>query len=254
MVFRGVQNVIRQGGGFHHRVNSRLQALHQNLTAVCRGAVDGVAGVSNGSNFEGNTVQSRPVRAGFDQPQAGLFCIGEHKFGGVVGSQVDDALGVVHHIAGALQLRYLVGAGGEIAQVDLAISVRDKLLGAVAAVDGPDAELHTRNGFGRVRAVNLHQLHAGLGIIEEKQLLNATASSQLNLLGSGVLDVAVISGVHLHCPVGAGFDAGQEDLAAGNQELQHGIRDARPCIHDDDVGNAVQLGQVLDDVIQIIPA
>ncbi len=67
MVFSGVQNVIGQGGGFHHGVNSRLKALHQNLSAVLGGAVDRVAGVLDPGYLKGNTIQRRPVRAGFDQ-------------------------------------------------------------------------------------------------------------------------------------------------------------------------------------------
>ena len=173
-----------------------------------------MAVVSNGGNFEGNTVQSSPVRAGFDQPQAGLFCIREHKFSGVVGPQVDDALGVVHDIPGALYLSNFIGACGEVGQIDLTAAVSHKFLRAKAAVHGPDTEFSIGNGLGRVGAVHLYQFHAGLGVVEEKQLFCPTAGGQLNLLGGGVLDVTAVPSIHLDCPIGARLNAGQQNLTA----------------------------------------
>ena len=214
MVLGLVQDVIRQRGGFYHRINSRLQVLHENLTAVLGGAVDGVAGVPDGGDFEGNAVQRRPVRAGLYQPQAGLFCVGEHELRRVIGPEMDDALGVVNDIARTLQFNHFVGALGQLAQVDLAPAVCDELLGAVASIHSPNTEFYAGDGLGGVGAVHLHQLHAGQHIVEEKQLLDAAAGGQLDLLGSRILDMAVVPGVYLDRPIGAGFDAGQQDLTA----------------------------------------
>ena len=84
MVFNGVQDVIGQCSGFDHRVNSRLQVLHQNLTAVLGGTVNGTAGVPDGGNAEGHTIQERTVRAGFHQSETGLFGVCEDKFSTVI--------------------------------------------------------------------------------------------------------------------------------------------------------------------------
>ena len=174
-----------------------------------------MAGVANGSNTECHAIQRSAIRAGFHQTETGLLGVGKDKFSPVVCPQMNNALGIVNNIPGALYLSDLIGPLGKIGKVDLPAVVGHKFLRPKAAVHGPNAEFSIGNGLGRVRAVHLHQLHAGLGVVEEKQLFCPTAGGQLNLLGGGVLDVAVVPGVHLDCPVGAGFDAGQEDLTAG---------------------------------------
>ena len=127
---------------------------------------------------------------------------------------MNNALGIVHDIPGTLYLSHFIRPFGEIGQVDLSAAIGGKFLRAKAAVHGPDTEFSAGDGLGRVGTVHFHQLHAGLGVVEEKQLLCPTAGGQLNLLGSGVLDVAAIPGIHLDCPIGARLDASQQDFTA----------------------------------------
>ena len=215
MMFGCIQDVIWHCGDLRYRVHSGFQVLNKNLTAVCCRAVQIPATILDPGNAEGDAIQECAVRAGLDKAQTGLLRVGKHEFGSIIGPQMDNPLCVVHHITGALQFGHHIGAGRELAQVDLAISVRDELLGAVAAVYRPDAELHAGDGFGGVCAVHLHQLHAGQEIVEKEQILCPIPGSQLHLLPAGVQDVAVIAGIHLHSPVGARSDTSQQDLAVG---------------------------------------
>ena len=74
--------------------------------------------------------------------------------------QVDDALGVVHHIAGALQLRHDISAHGELGQVDGPILRSGVLLRPPGAVYRLDAEAGVGDGLGQVGAVHLYQMDA----------------------------------------------------------------------------------------------
>ena len=215
MVLGFIQDVIRQGSDLLDGVHTGFQILHQNLAAVLGGAVQIPAAVLNPGDTEDHAIQRRTVRTGLNEPQAGLLCVRKHKFCRIVGPQVDDALSIVHHITGAFQFGHFVGAGGELAQVDFTVSIGDKFLGAEAAIDGPNAELHAGDGLGGIGAVHLDQLHAGLLIVEEKQILRAVSGNQFYLLPAGVQDVAVIAGIHLNGPVGSRCDTGQEDFPIG---------------------------------------
>ena len=77
MVLGLVQNVVGQGGSFHHGIHARLQILYKNLTAVFRGAVNIPASVFDFGNAEGNTVQGSAVRTGLDQTETGLFVVAQ---------------------------------------------------------------------------------------------------------------------------------------------------------------------------------
>ena len=62
--------------------------------------------------------QRGAVRTQFRQGERGEFAVGEYKFRVLIGVQMDDALGVVDHIAGTLQFRDHHCACGEFGQVD----------------------------------------------------------------------------------------------------------------------------------------
>ena len=212
VVFCFIQNVVGQSGGLLHRVDTRLQALHGDFAAVLGSTVNGMAGVLNGSDLEGDTIQGCTVRTGLNQLESGLLGIGENELRCVIGPEVDHTLGLVHHIAGTLHLRHHIGAGGEIGQVNFSAAIGGELLGAVAAVHSLNAEFHIGNGLGRIGAVHLYQLHTGLVVVEKHQFFGAAPGDKLDLLVAAVHDVALVSCVHLDRPVGAGLNAGQQDF------------------------------------------
>ena len=126
---------------------------------------------------------------------------------------MNDPLSIIDHISITCQLRHNIGAGGQIAQVDLTVGVSGELLGAVAPVHGLDLKYRAREGLVHVGAVHLDQLQPRLGVIEKDQRLDAASGHQLHFLIAAVQEVAPVAGVHLHGPVGAGLDAGEEDLS-----------------------------------------
>ena len=126
---------------------------------------------------------------------------------------MNDALGIINDVPGALHLSYFIGPRGQIGQVDFSAAVGHKFLRPKAPIHRPDTELSVGDGLGRVGAVHLYQLHTGLGVIEENQFFCTAAGDQFHLLIAGVQDVALITGVHLHGPVGSGLNASQKDLA-----------------------------------------
>ena len=88
--------------------------------------------------------------------QRGQFGIGEHKLGLIAAVQVDDALGVVHDIAGALQFRHDVGGiGGEFTQVDGPVFQSGVFHRAEAAVHRLETETGVGNRLGEVATVYL---------------------------------------------------------------------------------------------------
>ena len=77
MVLGLVQNMVGQGGSFHHGVHTRLQILYKDLTAVFRGAVNIPAAVLDFGNAEGNAIQRSSVCACLNQAETGLFVIAQ---------------------------------------------------------------------------------------------------------------------------------------------------------------------------------
>ena len=131
----------------------------------------------------------------------------------LVGVKLNDALGLINDVALAGFLRHHIRAGGQLGQVDLAVSVGGKFFGAVVALDGSDLKNRVGNDTAGIGAVHFHQLQSRLHIVEEKQLLDAVPRGQLHFLRRDVEDVTVAAGVHLHGAIGAGFHIGQQDLA-----------------------------------------
>ena len=148
--------------------------------------------------------------------ESGELGVGEHELRVLVGFQLDDALGLVNDIAGALQLQHLISAGQQLGQVDLAVLVGGKLLGAKGAIHSPDAEFDVGDGLGEVGAVHLDEVDAGFYVVEEQQLLDAIPGVELHLLGGSIQNQPVITSIYLEGAIGAG-------LSVGNQNLTHCI-------------------------------
>ena len=88
--------------------------------------------------------------------QRGQLGIGKNKLRLVTAVQVDDALGVIHDIAWALQFRYNVsGIGGEFTQVDGPVFQSGVFHRAEAAVHRLETETGVGNRLGEVGTVYL---------------------------------------------------------------------------------------------------
>ena len=211
VVFSEVEDVIRSCGNFRQGIDAGFQALPENFSCRARGAVQIIAAVLDLSQPEGNALQRCAVRALLDEQQRGQPGVGEHILGVHIGAKVDDALGVVHHIAGTGLLRDHIRARGEVlvGQVDLALGVGSELLRAVAAVHGLDLEDRVGNDFRGIGGIHLGEPQAGCPVIEEQQLPDTVPGLELHLLGRGVQDQAGIPCVHLHGPVSARFLIGE---------------------------------------------
>ena len=213
MVFAQVDDVVSGGCGFLYGIHTRLQIADADFALCIGGAVQIVTAILDFCNTEGDASQTGTVRTELDDLNGGLDGIGEHKLCIFIGVQLNDALCLINHIAGAGLLRYHISTGRQLAQVDFAIFVCGKLFGAVITGNGLDFKDSIGNDLAGVIAVHLHQPQAGFHIVEEQQLTDAVPGSQLHLLGCGVQDVAVIAGIHLIGQISAGFQIGQQDLA-----------------------------------------
>ena len=213
LVLTQVDDVIRHRRGFTHGIDPGLQITDQNLTVLIGGTIQIVSAIFDLGNAEGYAFQSRTIGAELDQLQRGLDAVGEYELSILVGVQLNDALRFVNDVARAGQFSYHIGASRELAQVDLTVFVSSELLGAVVAGNRFDFKQDVGDDLGGVSAIYLHQTQAGLDVVEEHQFLDAVASFQFYLLGSGVEDVTVIPGIHFHRSVGAGLYIGQQDLA-----------------------------------------
>ncbi len=161
----------------------------------------------------GYALQGLAVRALLGQLQPGQLGICEDKLTRLVAVQMDEPLGLVHHIAGACQLYHFVAAHGELGEVDGAVSPGGQLHGAIVALDGAEAELGVGDGLEEVGRVHLDQMEAGELVVEEGQFPHAVPGVKLHFLGGCDQNVGIVSGVSLHGLVGAGIHMGQEDLS-----------------------------------------
>ena len=123
--------------------------------------------ILNPGDAEGHPSQPGTVRTQLDEVQGGLDGVGEHKPGCLVGLQLDDALGLINDVAGAVQFRHHISSGGQFRQVDFAVLVGNKFRRAKAAVHRLNAELGVGDHLGGVGAVHLDQPDAGLLIVEK---------------------------------------------------------------------------------------
>ena len=120
------------------------------------------------------------------QMETGQLGIGEHELRLLIPVQVDNALGVVHHIAGTLQLRHHISTHGELAEVDGPVLGRGVLLRPPGAVHRLDTEAGVGDGLAQIGAVHLDEMDAGQAVIEENQFFDAVPGLQLHFLGCGV--------------------------------------------------------------------
>ena len=207
-----VENVRGIRGGFPHGVHAGLQIGNQNLSLFIGGAVKIMRSVLDLGDTEMYIFQAATVCAGLNDLQRWLDGIGEYELCVLVGVKLDDALGLVDDIALTGFFRHHIRAGGELREVDLAVLIGGKFLGAVVTSYGFDLKHSVGNDTAGVGAVHLHQSHPRLHIVEEQQLLDAVTGRQLHLLRRGVEDVTVAAGIHFHGAVGAGSSIGQKDF------------------------------------------
>ena len=123
--------------------------------------------ILNPGDAEGHPSQPGTVRTQLDEVQGGLDGVGEHKPGCLVGLQMDNALGLIDDVAGALQLGDHISPGGQLRQVDFAVLVGGELRRAPRTVYRLNAELGVGDHLGGVGAVHLDQPDAGLLIVEK---------------------------------------------------------------------------------------
>ena len=142
--------------------------------------------------------------------------ISKYKLRVLVGFQLNDALGVVDHIAGAVQLCYHRRARRQLGQVDGPVLQRGHLHRAPAPVYRLQLEPCVGDGLGEVGAVHLDEVDAGFYVVEEQQLLDAIPGVELHLLGGSIQNQPVITSIYLEGAIGAG-------LSVGNQNLTHCI-------------------------------
>ena len=157
--------------------------------------------------------QAATICAGLNDLQRGLDGVGENKLCVLVGVKLNNTLRLVDDIALTGFFRHHISAGGELGEVDLAVLVGGKFLGAVVTSHGLDFKNCIGDHLAGVGAVHLDEPHTGLHIIEEQQLLDAVTGRQLHLLRRGVEDVTIASGIHLHGPVSAGSSIGDQNFA-----------------------------------------
>ena len=103
MVLGGVQNVIRHSGHLLQRIDARLQALPGDFSCTGGGAIQIPGAVLDFGQPVGDAAQGRPIAALLIQVEAGQLAVGKYELRLLAAIQVDDALGVIYHIAGALQ-------------------------------------------------------------------------------------------------------------------------------------------------------
>ena len=144
-------------GGFPHGVHAGLQIGNQNFTLFIGGAVEIMRPVLDLGNTEMNIFQAAPVRAGLDDLQRGLDGIGEYELCVLVGVKLDDTLCLVDDIALTGFFRYHISAGGQLGEVNLAVPVGGKLLGAVITSHGLNFKNCIGDHLAGVGAVHLHQ-------------------------------------------------------------------------------------------------
>ena len=104
--------------------------------------------------------------------QRGQLAVGKHEFRILVGVKLDDALGLVDDVSGALQLRYYDCASGEVGQVDRSILQSGVLHRPPGSIHRLKTELGVGDWSGEVRTVHLHQMDTRLPVVEKHQLLD----------------------------------------------------------------------------------
>ena len=213
VVLPHIQNVRGVRCCFLDGIHTGFQVGNQDLTLFIGCAVEVMGSILDLGDTEGDIFQPGAVRAGFDDLERGLDGVGEYELRVLVGVKLDNALRLVDDVALTDFLRDHIRAGGQLAQVDLAVFIGGKFLGAVAAVHGLDLKDGVGNDTAGVGGIHLDQPQSRLHIVEKQQLFDAVPCGQLYLLRGGVQDVTIAAGIHLHGAVGSGGDIRQQNLA-----------------------------------------
>ena len=247
VVLPHIQNVRGVRGSLPHGIHAGFQICNQDLALFIGGAVEVMSPILNLGDTESNIFQLGAVRAGLDNLERGLDGVGKHELGVLVGVKLDNTLRLVDDVALTGFLRDHISAGGQLAQVNLAVFIGGKFLGTVAAVHGLDFKDGVGNDTAGVGGIHLDQPQSRLHIVEKQQLFDAVPCGQLHLLRGGVQDVTIAAGIHLHGAVGSGGDIRQQDLAKRiRAELAQG--NTVPPDFKGDIGHGYHiLAVVLDD-------
>ena len=204
MVLPQIQNVIRHRGGLLHRVHTRLQIGDVDFTVVIGDAVEVVGSILNLGNPEMDTAQPGAVRAGLNQTEGGLGCVGKHEIRIFIGIDLHHTDGIINEVPiRRFQLPDLICAGGQLTEVNLAVDVGSELLPVAAA---HQLELKSDIGQGlHGHAIHLHQVDARLQGIKKDQFTRLrVAGLQFDLLRRGSNHMGVICGDFFH-KIGAGL-------------------------------------------------
>ena len=126
---------------------------------------------------------------------------------------MDDPLGLVRHIARALQLSDHITAYRQLGQVDGAIPPSGQFHRAVVSFHLLKSEPYIGDHFGQVGRIYFNEMDARESVIDINKLPDAISRFQLHLLGRGVQDVAIVSRIRLLGPVSAGFTVSKKDLS-----------------------------------------
>ena len=108
----GVQHMGGLRGYLFQRVKPRLQPLPGNRALGVGGALIGVSAGASLGQREGHALHRLALGVLLAEGDGGELAVGKNKLGVLVGFQLHDPLGIIHHIAGAELLGDHIGSGG----------------------------------------------------------------------------------------------------------------------------------------------
>ena len=213
MELRLVLHIACRGLQLHNRVHTGFQPLQLDAAVDIGHAVEIMCPVFNFGDTEGSAGQ---ILAGvgivLHQQKVRFFRVGEYEGGIFIGIDLHNAHGIIDQVAlRSLQFPHLIGAGVQLADIDLAIGVGDELLG-IAPTHLLELETYIGDGFHRL-AIQFDEINARLLPVDKHQCLSALlAGLQLDLLGSRIEHMVVIGFDFLH-QIGAGFQIVKHDFS-----------------------------------------
>ena len=227
-------------------VDAGLQIGDVDFTVGVGDAIEVMSAILNLRNAEGCSGQALAIEAiQLDQAEAGHAGIGKDELCILITIDLNDTSGVINQVAfRCFQLSDLICTGLQGGQVNLTI-----LIGHIFLGEGATHMLNAESRIGlrlQCSAIQLHQMDAGLLVIEENQLQNTVRALQLNLLRIGIDDMLGVR-CNFLCNIGTGLQISQQDLS----ELI-GLEDAQRLGVAEDLERDVRqglliLGVVLDD-------
>ena len=138
---------------------------------------------------------------------------------------MDDPLCLVNHISRTLQFSHHISAHGELGEVDGPILRSRIFLRSPGAVHRLNAEFDIGNRLTEIRTVYLDKMDAGQLVIIKHPFHNAHARGQLRILGGGIYNMLIVSGVSFLDPITALGLVDQENFALfiGTEDAQGNI-------------------------------